>query len=305
MNSIFGASLSRLIAGLFFVGLSLYSRDARAGTITLTPEISVSAQTRGERLSISGSIVLTNNGDEDAEDTFPSLVVGGWRWVGEAKAVAPKASVSWDVAADLSIAEVGCEKDPACAGRVLPTQGMFPLVLWLRYADAQGYRFSTVDLRSLQVGDISAEQRAAIRTEQPLPLLKVERRGNRFDGAVEVYNPGKEAIDVSLSLVVPEEMRVSHGSVGLSLQPGEKREQRFQIENVRGLPGSSYIVGSVVQWARAGARGTVNALARVDIVAAPAESSPGLDLLIAGLGLSLVVLVGIALLRLRRIKAAS
>ncbi len=173
-------------------------------------------------------VKLLNSGDESAHNVQISLITENFQsdpiFVGD---LSPNSPFEGDFTLDLT-------------KEILP--GIYPLVVLVDYADANGYPFSSVSPTSLiyktpTVSKVSGVMEELSLTGKETKTLKLTLR-----------NLDDFSHDVNVKLILPRELKVTDGEKRVSIQPKEEEELGFEVSSFSALPGSSYVVLASIEY---------------------------------------------------------
>ena len=132
-----------------------------------------------------------------------------------------------------------------------PEAGTYPLIVRLRYHDANMYPYSIVSAMSVQVGE-SIPQNVPIKGEMIAGQVAEE-------GALDlrVRNTGLLSLEARLTMVSPAELVVVGDSGKLDIPAGEEKQISYVIKNNGSLPGSRNNVHAIIEYSTSGQHGVV------------------------------------------------
>lgn len=288
----------------FFAGVLLLAGvPAFAGVISLELTDATSVHQEGDLVRVQGSLHMVNRGDEVAVETSVSLGIGQWMWAAVPKTLGPSQDVTWDIDETFPVEKLACQTGDSCAGLVLPSKGIFPRYLRRQYKDLNLYEFSFVEVGTVTIGSLTAEELARVGTPVVLAKASLDGDGDVFEGKVDIRNASSQAQKAALSFATSRQLVISTPPKVVSLDPDSVSSAEFSLKNYSALAGNMYPAYAVVQWDENGVRGT--AIARTVAQIMRPEGSPVLlRLWAAGAACSLLLIVAIVIL-FRRNRRAS
>jgi hypothetical protein len=221
-------------------------------------------------------LAATNTGREAARDLVPEVTWLDRRRRGEAvAALAPGARWPWDFSLPPP-----------------PAAGTFPLVLCLRYTDADGRPASALLVRTLGAGG-AGPVRAAL---APAPIATV--------GTVRLTleNPEGRPVAGRVVAVLPPELATDPESAPAQIPPGGHLALPLVVQNAHAAVGAVYPMYAVFEYDWAGTHRTALATAMLPVVAAPSRRTLRLAV---GATASLAALAATALLSRRAARRAA
>ena len=142
----------------------------------------------------------------------------------------------------------------------LPPPGVYPVIVIVRYADANGYPFSAISVTPLAVGPPPAGP------EMTVGMLPAEMF-SRGTLSLRLRAAGGRDVDARLRVVVPDEMLCSPAEERCVAPAAGIRVAEFALTNVAARPDSRYPVFGIVEYDEGGRRRTAIRSAVVSIVA--------------------------------------
>lgn len=246
--------------------LILLPLPAQAGYLTIEgkPEITLS---REEAIVyLSGTYRITNRGDEEAREVYPTFRLGGWAWAGDPRSLAPEGSEVWNLNESFPAEKLACSNDPRCAGRDLPLPGLHPLLVKTYYRDLNGYRFSAPSAFPVEIGPLNPEQQASVRMPSIQTSLTLSRSNKRYRGSLQLQSSSTEPRSGAISFFGPDELRILTQPMGFDLPAGKLQGFDLELESFSALPGSNYPVYAIVQWGQDGVRNCLPLFSMASVV---------------------------------------
>jgi hypothetical protein len=183
-----------------------------------------------------------NSGNEAAHDVEPEVVYEGKTSRGDAlAALAPTTSHEWKFVL------------PAPPGT-----GTYPIIVRLRYADANGYPLSALL--------VHLQRTAGARSGPARPTLTsspVSRFGNAH---LVIENPGPQPLAGRLTLVLPTEFQTDPENQPVQVPAQGRQEMPLVFQNAGALPGSTYPIYTTFEYDQDGLHHAVVAGASVSVV---------------------------------------
>lgn len=241
--------------------LALLAREAGA-TIT----IRLDAKTQlGERLTL--TLNALNTGEEAAHAVVPEVVHLGASTPGEEVAkITSKGTHEWRI-----------ELTPP------PGPGTYPVVIRLRYADANGYPFSALLVHTVRTQGATAG-----------PVRETIDAGNIAKQAsvtVKLDNPGPKTVSGRATIVLPAEFGTEEPTRTAEVGGQDRHEVTFTVENRSALVGSVYPIYALFEY---DVDGTRQAVVSETSLRVSAETPASRDPRLIGAGAAAAVLVLIA-----------
>ncbi len=206
--------------------LFLIPQVVLAGVISLTTTVTTDIMTEN---ATSVRVKVLNSGDESAHNVQVSLITDNFQsnpiFVGD---LSPNNPFEGDFT-------LGLTKE------ILP--GTYPLIVLVDYADANGYHpFSSVSPTSLVYKTPTVSRVSGVMQE--LSLTGKESKTL----TLTIRNLDDSPHDVDVKLILPRELKVTDEEKIISIQPKEEEELGFQVSSFSALPGSSYVVVSLIEY---------------------------------------------------------
>ena len=249
----------------------LSSNQVFAGHLTISGGATITTSFEDGKIKFKGSYQIDNSGDEDAQNVFPSFKLGQWSWAGDPRLIAPMNKEIWTIDSIISSDLLSSEKDSSSAGLTLPLKGQFPLKILRHYEDLNGVPFSVADVTGISLGELTSEERSALRVADVNSSFICEGDGKLFSCLLDLRNLSDSAKNISISYHTSQELQVKSVSQVVELGPRGQKYAESKIENINGLPGSSYAVFAVMQWSENGIRQEAHA-AKVVSIQEPKQS---------------------------------
>jgi len=219
---------------------------SQAGFLKMRGEPSVSLSQTGNNLFLKGEYSIYNEGDETAWQVFPVLGMDQFRWLGPAQNISPGQSYTWKVNTPISEAELCNQVSDRCLVE-LPLRGNFSVRVEKHYQDQNGFKFVVPDVFFIPL------QPKTFSTVHLTLEINSEQSGV-YEGRYSIENPHAENLRLSVSPLLPEEVRLITPLVPIEIQGGGKVQGSFQFKNERGLPGSQYVAILIADWSQGGER---------------------------------------------------
>ena len=220
---------------LLIVCMTVFPGHSLAATIVMvvTTSVTVTDQAVDVRLEVS------NNGDEDSLVVTPFLALAGVETALEAAPyIAFAGERIWNHSFPVS-------------DLAFPEAGMYPLIVRLRYHDANMYPYSLVSVTGVQAG-------ASLPVDIPVNgEMIAEQVAGEGTLDLRVRNTGRVSLDARLTMVSPAELVVVGDSGKLDIPVGEERQISYGIKNNGSLPGSNHNVYAIIEYSISGQHGVL------------------------------------------------
>lgn len=221
------------------LGVLLVAVVARPAAATITIELN--AEGRLEN-GVAFTLSAKNTGNEAAHDVEPEVAYEGKTTRGDALAtLEPNTSHEWKFALAAP-----------------PGTGTYPVVVRLRYADANGYPLSALL--------VHLQRTAGARSGPARPTLTsgpVSRFGN---AKLVIENPGPQPIAGRLTLVLPTEFQTDPENQPAQVPAQGRNEMTLVFQNAGALPGSAYPIYATFEYDQDGIHHAVVSNTTVNVV---------------------------------------
>ena len=187
--------------------------------------------------SVDVRLEVANTGDEDALVVTPFLALAGVETGLETTPyIAFEGQRAWSHSFPMSDLNVS-------------GQGTYPLVVKLRYHDANMYPYSMVSVMGVQIGEPSSVD---VPVTGKMTAGKIAREG-RLD--LHVRNTGSTPLDAEVTVVSPAELSVVGDGGVINITSGDEKQISYAIMNNGALPGSSHIMYAIINYSVEGQHG--------------------------------------------------
>jgi len=207
---------------LFFVILSsLLSSMASAGTISITSTLKFEEKD-GKKILLAQ---IKNGGNESAKDVqahlqFLDMYLSGPKW--ESLGAGKEEIISWDF-----------------PGKSVKN-GRYPAVLTVEFSDLNSYPFSSVNVRSLEIGQADPP-----RIFGKLDSVSIDNKGE-LNFMLKNLEPVAKTIKVTL--IMPKEINIEPGQFEIELAATNIPISRtIKVSNFSALPGASYPIFAIAE----------------------------------------------------------
>lgn len=137
--------------------------------------------------------------------------------------------------------------------------GMHTIILRVHYTDGRGYPFTAVT----SVPVVSAVPNS---DHEPINARLTSAWTRRHNEVILTLAAQTNlTLDAHISLVLPEELKCPKPEIDVAIPPREEQRCRFQVDNVSGLPGSTYTVIAVIDYMLNGQHRSATATGSVSI----------------------------------------
>lgn len=205
--------------------LLLIPQLVSAGVISLTTTVSTEIMSEN---TTRVNVKLLNSGDEAAHNVQVSLITDNFQsdpiFVGD---LSPNNPFEGDFTLSLT-------------KRILP--GTYPLIVLVDYADANGYPFSSVSPTSIVYKTPTVSKVSGVMQELSLTGKETKTL------TLTIRNLDDLTHDVDVKLILPRELKVTDDENMISIRPKEEEELGFEVSSFSALPGSSYVVVSLIEY---------------------------------------------------------
>lgn len=213
------------------------------GSAGATITIELNAEGRVES-GVAFTLTAKNTGNEAAHDVEPEVAYEGKTTKGDAvAALEPTTSHEWKFALPPP-----------------PGTGTYPVVVRLRYADANGYPLSALL--------VHLQRTAGARSGPARPTLTsgpVSRFGN---AKLVIDNPGPQPLAGRLTLVLPTEFQTDPENQPAQVPAQGRNEMTLVFQNAGALPGSVYPIYATFEYDLDGIHHAVVSNTTVEVVIA-------------------------------------
>lgn len=253
--------------------LLLPADPSQASVISLDTQVAASVE--GDALT--GSVTLTNRGDEPAYNLQTTVESQEASWTSPAKDVLPPQQ-SHTVAFREAVKGL------------LP--GRHPLVIRTTYSDANRYPFSALAVSQVTIGQASAPGALGI-----LGHARLDRQGSV---ELRLKNLTAKEQRLAVRLVLPQELSVDAPLGSMTLAPYGEARSAFHLRNFSALSGSTYPMFAVIEYDDGGTHETVVAAGTVRVESPTGAVRYRKTFLYAFLALFLTVIILNVLARRKR-----
>lgn len=278
------------VVGLLFLFIPSVA-FAQQLTITGKSNLVIHSEDLGFR--VAGTYIIKNLGPEPAREVFPSLRFSTQNWSGDPRILQPQQEERWDVSFALLSNALSCEHDITCAGLLLPTAGTYPVFVKHHYKDWSFYASSSPEVYLLPV-EHHGEQKNAF-PFFPVTLTFVPH-SKQLLGKLSIKNISPNIKRVAVSFHTADELEVITKPFMLEIHPSQVSTAQIEVENQKGLFGSTYGFYVVLQWEEFSRRQSFAVATTLSL-----QRSDGFSLLSLGLGFFLlqILILGIFLVKRR------
>lgn len=267
---------------LVFVLLTVALPVAKAGTLTIVGTPILRASIDGGSIDLSGSFELRNQGNESAREVFPEVEIGSWSWVGTPEFMTQGSKKEWKFEELVSVEKLACRENVSFCTN-LPARGALPVRIRRHYQDLNGYRFTSPDVLTLEIGALTSEEQKTVRIPSLDANLALGPPGQQFSGKLEISNLAEVRREVLVSAFSSRELNVEMRPEIVTVLPGNPVTLPVSITNFRGLDGSIYAVFAVLEWQEGAIRNSVHVSAGAAIARSSTTPNYIIIALIAGL----------------------
>jgi hypothetical protein len=202
--------------------LLLFAAPAHAGFISIQTELTPGYD--GKAFTLHATII--NRGDEAAHDvSIAAELSGAVAHSPEVALLGPNESKSMELTQDVAILK----------------RGEYPVVVTVKYKDANHYPFSAISVAPLIYGDSKPSRIEATVSNLEFSDKKgfLNLTSRNLDGQPE---------EVSVRLVTPKELSVTQFIGRFTLDGGAAEDFRIPLSNISANPGSNYQVYALVEY---------------------------------------------------------
>ena len=249
-----------------------------AGTLGIKSEPKIEGSIRDSEVIISGSYIAQNIGNEKAREVLPILSIGGWKWAGEPVELAPNESYTWKINDTFPIEQLSCKHDSSCASLDLPIRGKFPIFIHKLYQDMNGYQFSSSEVLSITIGEVTSEENFRLRAPAVTHKVIIKPDGENFLSEMLIQNIGAQPVSIAPKFFTTREFNIVTQPNSGNIEPSKQFITQSKIENFKGIKGSAYPIFGVVQWNDSGVRNTIIAQEIATIKAIKKQGPLGLKI---------------------------
>lgn len=234
---------------LYSLAFLFHTLSAPAAYITLVgePKIEFTAS-NPQQVKISGTYSIANQGDESAQQVFPSIQIGSWAWAGDPRFIKANEKTEWKIQTRVPLEKF------FDTGKKLPATGLYPAIVTRHYQDLNGYALSAMDILPAMIGRLTEEQTTLIRLAEIDGKFTAQGNGQKFKAIAEFNNHSTSPHQAHIRYIVPRELKTDIQSTEIKIPAGSKGEHSVQILNDRGIDGSGYAVFVVAEWENQGLR---------------------------------------------------
>lgn len=223
---------------LFLINLAS-SYHALANFITIQTDSSVSIQSNEALVELK----ISNNGDEPAKRVQAEATLD---------AVSKTSQLTQTLGTNQSV------NISFNLGSIPPDNGIYPVIIRVRYADGNGYPFTAIAQDVLTVGETAPPRVAAL-----FEPLRIKNSGTLI---LRIKNEESHSIDATANLVLPIDISCAAATQSITLAPNEEYVLKFAVKNFSGRPSSTYTVFGLVQYQKEGKRVLVAAKGFIEFV---------------------------------------
>ena len=221
---------------------------AFATYLTINGSSSIVATVEDGKVKLSGTYQIENNGDEKAQNVFPSMRLGKWAWAGEPHSIEQKSRQIWPIEATFALDLLRHVNSDPSAEQELPTKGQFPLVIHRHYEDLNGVHFSAADVLAMTIGSLTEEELSDVRIPQVNSNLQCEGNGKNFTCTLDIRNLSDSKKKISVDYHTSQELQIKSPPQVVDLETRGQKLLEINVENIAGLSGSGYAVFAILQW---------------------------------------------------------
>ncbi|MBN8548389.1 MAG: hypothetical protein J0M12_03620 [Deltaproteobacteria bacterium] len=232
----------------------LLTSKAWAGSISITSTTEMRTTVENQMVHLQGSVTLSNGGDENAMNVFPTLRAGVWAWSGDPHSVAKGAKESWKIDASIPLTELMCEVGSSCSKEDsgMAPRGVIPLLVRSHYSDLNGYKFTGPHVAPLYIGALTPADTVALQEPEVSATLSLSGNGQSFTGALRLFNNSNQDLQVLVSSFSSVELQTLDKPREVTVRSKTPEVVKLHIQNGTGTLGSAYPVFAIVQWKQDG-----------------------------------------------------
>jgi hypothetical protein len=227
---------------IFFLCLSW----AQAGFLKMVSEPHLEIQSQGDQILLTGDFQILNEGDENSLEVSPELKIDNYTWKGKSQDLAANQGARWELR----------EKVPLCT-RVgpdcpiaLPSRGQFLVRILKNYQDQNSYAFAVPDV----VIQSSKESSESWPMTLQMDLKTALSATGEYTIDYTLKNLTGKQMKVNVRPVLPAEMKLQSAISPIEIPSNGEVTSSFTFQNIKGLPGSQYVVFLGAEWVEEGAR---------------------------------------------------
>jgi hypothetical protein len=220
-----------------FYGTSFSSSGFCANETKLATQNNFQSKFENGRLSVTGTVTITNNGTTYAHEVYPTLKMKDWDWSGAPYDLAPKNKQDWTVSQNFYLSEAG-------VGR-----GIYPVYELINIRDSENLATSRASAFQLEVGPLSQAEKEIIQAPAiNVSIQEFALTDRVFSSMIAVTNNSNDSIDVATSYFAPRELQILQPTYQSHTSNNNPTYLRLQVNNKSGLTGHDYIVYADSQW---------------------------------------------------------
>jgi hypothetical protein len=123
--------------------------------------------------------------------------------------------------------------------------GTYPVFIWINYQDSNGKAYSSIQVAKANHEDAGPAVPISINLASYDLKLSVENP--IIDCSVTLINEGEITYCARYNSVASKELSINYSKTHFPLEGGDEGTVNLLIENISGLPGSTYVVYHIVQ----------------------------------------------------------
>ena len=222
------------------------SLSAQAAFLQMVGSAVLRLRENGKGLLLTGTLSITNRGDEPAKEVHPRIAIDQFSVALEKRTIAPGDFFVWKLKLQIPKAKMCLSVSPQCP-IALGGKGDVAIRIDKQYQDVNGYQFSAPEVLVLST-DLAATGAANSVAYGMLLVTTEAQGGGLFKVEYDVKNMTDEAIEVEIQPVLPEQMRLMTQLVPLKIGPKAGLLTHFLFRNEKALEGSTYQIPVVATW---------------------------------------------------------
>ena len=172
-----------------------------------------------------------------------------------------------------------------------PESGSYPLIVQLRYHDANMYPYSVVSVMSVRIGEVAPNN---------IPItgeLKADQVAEEGSLELRVKNTGLMPQEVLITMASPSELLVIGEAGKLDIPVKEEKRISYSLKNNGALPGSYYNVYAIIEYSISGQHGVL--ILNEGVAVTSYISNKKRKIIIAGAGVIVLLFFTVLFLELR------
>jgi hypothetical protein len=203
------------------------------GSLTMTSTSTLTPDLRDGVFFLTGTFDITNKGDEQAYDVFPSLKIGAWTWQGIPVVLIPNQNYRWTITEQFKFEGL---------------KGNYPLLQMTHYKDTNGHTFSAPSIHELKVGTFELIDQVRLKAPSVRVRVNFKSEGETFPGKTTLENFSNDSLKVNVKYFSSDEISITPPDADFVLNNSDPVEQSFMAKNSNGTFGSAYPLYAIAQW---------------------------------------------------------